>query len=509
MAYSYMVIIDGCGGSLMKIRIVLIIISILLLESVFLFSMHLSQYNHSSDLKLGQQAKTNPPSKSVLSRVKSGIKSYQPIGMESGSYADYNIDIELNDERTFLVHAQIKVKNHSEYSWSNLVFYFIPNIFTEKSKIIPIKEYATVKIIYIKNADTHAEYSLEGDRLSVQLSELLKPKEQATIKVKYKFTLPRGRVRFTEIDNNYYLAQWYPMLATFQKGSWNKAPYTSVGESYHTMFSSFSVSYDIKEGYQVFSTASNDPITSTKEGKLKVDHVKEFYLAIINQPNIRISKVKDIQVRVIGNETIMLDYILGKAVQAVSYFEENIGPYPHKQLDVLVAEKGMEYPGIVTVLPNTESISRSVLDRIIVHEIAHQWFYGVVTNDPYYEGWLDEGLTELAASLYFYDFEKKGELIFERERQRIKQVRDELQVANLTPEQYDEEYWAIHLYSLPQVKMWDLFQKKGGLQVGLQFLSSYYEQYSYRQISTKEFIRFTKAYFNLADDTFFKDWLEI
>lgn len=36
----------------------------------------------------------------------------------------------------------------------------------------------------------------------------------------------------------------------------------------------------------------------------------------------------------------------------------------------------MEYPGIVTVGSISQPIK--VLENYIVHEIAHQWFYGVI-----------------------------------------------------------------------------------------------------------------------------------
>ena len=40
----------------------------------------------------------------------------------------------------------------------------------------------------------------------------------------------------------------------------------------------------------------------------------------------------------------------------------------------------MEYPTIVFTNPSA-----------IQHEVAHQWWYGIVGNDEFHDPWLDEG----------------------------------------------------------------------------------------------------------------------
>ena len=48
---------------------------------------------------------------------------------------------------------------------------------------------------------------------------------------------------------------------------------------------------------------------------------------------------------------------------------------------------GSEYPGIVFSTPDNATIA---------HEVAHQWFYGMVGNDQYNDPFLDESLTAFA-----------------------------------------------------------------------------------------------------------------
>ena len=53
---------------------------------------------------------------------------------------------------------------------------------------------------------------------------------------------------------------------------------------------------------------------------------------------------------------------------------------------------GMEYPTIVFSEPSRITMA---------HELAHQWFYGVVGNDQYHEPWLDESFATWAMRLPF------------------------------------------------------------------------------------------------------------
>ena len=52
----------------------------------------------------------------------------------------------------------------------------------------------------------------------------------------------------------------------------------------------------------------------------------------------------------------------------------------------------MEYPTLVMSVPNAVTIS---------HELAHQWWYGIVGNDQYEDSWIDEGFAQWSQFLPF------------------------------------------------------------------------------------------------------------
>jgi aminopeptidase N len=60
---------------------------------------------------------------------------------------------------------------------------------------------------------------------------------------------------------------------------------------------------------------------------------------------------------------------------------------------------GMEYPNLVYISDAIDSVED--YQNVIIHETAHQWWYGIVGNSAYHYGWLDEGLTEYSTLLFY------------------------------------------------------------------------------------------------------------
>ena len=63
---------------------------------------------------------------------------------------------------------------------------------------------------------------------------------------------------------------------------------------------------------------------------------------------------------------------------------------------------GVEFPGIVLIGASLyEAPEKPEFSVSIAHEVAHQWWYGVVGNDVFDEPWLDEAPTTYSSSLYY------------------------------------------------------------------------------------------------------------
>ncbi|MDM8528559.1 M1 family metallopeptidase [Anaerolineales bacterium HSG24] len=104
-----------------------------------------------------------------------------------------------------------------------------------------------------------------------------------------------------------------------------------------------------------------------------------------------------------GNESGARD-ALAHATAALRLYSDRYGPYPYTELDIVDAPLnmyGMEYTGLVMIGEDLYRNQREFLRFLVAHEVAHQWWYAIVGNNPYQHPWLDEGLTEYSAFDYY------------------------------------------------------------------------------------------------------------
>ena len=81
-------------------------------------------------------------------------------------------------------------------------------------------------------------------------------------------------------------------------------------------------------------------------------------------------------------------------VAALDRFSERVGPYPYSDYAVAEVPTGpsMESPGMIWI--TQKAIARGTIKYLIVHETAHQWFYGILGNDQASEPFADEAMAE-------------------------------------------------------------------------------------------------------------------
>ncbi|PJO44699.1 aminopeptidase, partial [Lysinibacillus xylanilyticus] len=193
-----------------------------------------------------------------------------------GNFSEYDIKLNMGNDGKFQLESTVVVKNLSTDDWGQLTFYFIPNMFTKS--VSPELEYpSTVDFHNISIDGKKAGYTLEEDTLNVQLTEKLKPNQEIKVYFSYELTLPEEGLRFTKSNfDNYHLAQFYPMLATYRNHQWNKEKYLFRGETYHNTYSNFKLTYDIPKEYTLVSSFDQEVYPSPNKGLLEVENVKEI-----------------------------------------------------------------------------------------------------------------------------------------------------------------------------------------------------------------------------------------
>lgn len=93
----------------------------------------------------------------------------------------------------------------------------------------------------------------------------------------------------------------------------------------------------------------------------------------------------------------------GRQPQMMRLFEELFGPYPFDEYAVVVADEELDVPveaqGMATFGTNHLDAVRGS-ERLVAHELAHQWFGNSVTIADWRHIWLNEGFAKFAEWLW-------------------------------------------------------------------------------------------------------------
>jgi hypothetical protein len=119
---------------------------------------------------------------------------------------------------------------------------------------------------------------------------------------------------------------------------------------------------------------------------------------------------------------------LRDAVAALQVYSDQYGPYPYRDMAIVEAPltfHGMEFPGVSLIGSQVFNQYRKELETLVVHEVAHQWWYNQVGSDQIMNPWLDEGLAEF--SMYDYFAARYGE----PKAQQLRELRWQIPAASL------------------------------------------------------------------------------
>ena len=157
-----------------------------------------------------------------------------------------------------------------------------------------------------------------------------------------------------------------------------------------------------------------------------------------------------------------------------------VGPYPYPQLDLVDgpgAFGGIEYPGLVFI----GTLGGPNVVEPTVHEVAHQWFYGLVGDDQLHEPWLDEAAATYAEILYYEAAGRQGRAtgMLSDFRSFLRSYRDPTLPIGLGVGEYaDESEYALIVY-VKGALFFDALRREIGHVMFTDFLHLYFQTYRY------------------------------
>lgn len=295
-----------------------------------------------------------------------------------------------------------------------------------------------IKIENVKVNGKESTFNIEGSDktlLRIPLESALTKGNRVELKMEYVVDIPERSYngyadRLAYSNNAINLGNCFPIASVYENGGFDKHPYDEKGDAFYSETSNFSVTVSAPSDFTLAVTGTVDKTENSDNGNKKwfvtANSVRDFALVASN-------KLKVVEGNV--NGTIIKSYAFNKfkaqkslniSADAIKTYNKRFGEYPYGTCSVVETDLngGMEYPTMIMLLSsayddiNLGSLESQIMygrplgeyEFVLVHELAHQWWYGLIGDDEFNEAYVDEPLAQFSSLLYIKD--KYGEKAF-------------------------------------------------------------------------------------------------
>ncbi len=353
------------------------------------------------------------------------------------------IQVSLNDTAHSLKgRIRIEYINHSPDTLQKLFLHLWPNAyrtnktaFARQSTRTGIPEFyfskpsqrGYIDSLFFKINGTHHIPYYMGDSIDIAkipLKSPLNPGDTAIITTPFYVKIPDVFSRLGHDGQAYYISQWYPKPAVYDQNGWHPMPYLHMGEFY-SEFGDFDVSISLPANYRV---AASGKLLDDAERKwlknLKKETHNGFPPSASKQKTLHYHAENVHDFAWFADKRWAVDYLTWQDSvdvfafylpeswhswksateyirKTLDYYSGQIGELHYPSYAAIQADEGagggMEYPGVTHI---SMSAGGKSLERIIMHEVGHNWFYGSLGFNERRYPWLDEGLNSFYEKKY-------------------------------------------------------------------------------------------------------------
>ncbi len=361
----------------------------------------------------------------------------------------YSIKVKI-DERKLTVGGDLELvyTNNSPDTLKEVFFHLYQNAFQEGSYYDNLQKENGVKPRYglyekdglgtevkdVKSSKGIDTVIYDNTLMNVKLSKPILPHESVVFNINFKTYWGSGSSRrrmkayYVEGRNIHFNGtHWYPRMAVYdRKFGWNTNQH--LDKEFYGDFGTFNVELEFANDYIVEATGklineeevlpsdlknnlhisnfyhrgekgNGDTLSvpvKREKGKTKVwkyyaENVHDF--AFTADPTYRLDEREWNGIRTIAvveerhcpKWTTAAEF----AMQVIKVYSEDFGMYEYPKMVVADAQDGMEYP-MLTLDAGNEPFFKG----LFAHEIAHNWFYGMIGSNETYRAFMDEGFTQ-------------------------------------------------------------------------------------------------------------------
>ncbi|MBT8335834.1 MAG: M1 family metallopeptidase, partial [Gemmatimonadetes bacterium] len=191
-----------------------------------------------------------------------------------------------------------------------------------------------------------------------------------------------------------------------------------------------------------------------------------------------------------------------RTATALQWLDSIFGDYPYPQVTNLhrIEGGGTEFPMLI--------MDGSASQGLILHEVGHIYAHGILANNEWYEGWLDEGLSSFQTA-WFNERAGQGDAVWSGpvEGTVLRDVEGVSEPVVLPAEEYSSQgRYSAAIYRKGSVIFW-MLREMAGDAAFTRILRTYYERHRFRHVDSDDFKAVAEEIMGTDLDWFFGGWL--
>ncbi len=402
--------------------------------------------------------------------------------------------------------------------------------------------------------------------VGIRLPEPLEPGESLAVDVRWDArpsSVPRRQGR---AGRQYDFAQWYPRVVVYDNQGWRTQPLYRAGEFYGE-FATYDVTLEVPSDQVLGATGvpvEGDPgwEDAAVPGAGPIDYQREWYGSLSGPPCIQrggervcgdfparnlqleeplghllssprpgnkqvrwyaedvhhfawsaspdymveMGRWGEVAIRVLyrpGDESTWGGGIaVRRTAVALEWLDSLFGEYPYPQVTNLhrIEGGGTEFPMLI--------MDGSASQGLILHEVGHIYAHGILANNEWYEGWLDEGMSTFQTS-WFNEVNGAGPRVWDGSRRRIMlmDLQGTSEPVVLNAEAYAEQgVYSAMIYTKGSLVLWMLREMVGD-ETMVRILRTYYDRHRFSHVTSSDFQAVAEEISGRDLDWFFGQWL--
>ena len=459
---------------------------------------------------------------------------------ETGALNSYKMTLAYNDEnKTISGQEEVLYCNNSNNAFSSIFFNLYPNAFREGATSTVVSSsnfneafpngasYGSIEVTSVTDSKGNAlEFKLGGEDeniLEVVLPEPLYPDESVTVVISFSSSLPNANHRYGYGENTINIGNFYPIACVYEDGvGFFTKPYHSNGDPFYSDVANYEVELTVPNNFTVVASGARQSSSGNGANityNFAGQKIRDFCIVLSEKFEMASCTVGSVTVNYYGySGDGDLQENADFAGKCVETYNKLFGAYPYSVLNVVKANfvhGGMEYPNLVLI---SDSAREEDYNYVIAHEIAHQWWYGVVGTNQYQHAWIDEGLAEYSTYLFFEENSQYGlsynnmisnalsnykffVQVYERVNGQVDTSMDR------ALDQFATEPEYVQLTYTKGVLLFDNLRETLGERKFMKALSDLYEEYAYKNINSAEFIACFSSSAGRNLENLIKSWI--